>query len=186
MAVRLTALRRAGAAVAGGVLLLAGCSSATPPPTGETPAGPATTSSTAPQARPVALGEPVKLGDDAGALTLTVAQVSVLDSCPGRAVPTQEPELGHFVVLEVTAVAAEGSDEPVPLPPGAFQLADAGGTPQQVSTTEASWSCFEDADLMPAFVPPGEPVRGKLVLDAEAPHGQIRYGLGGEVLIWEY
>jgi hypothetical protein len=185
MAVRLTPLRPVGAAVVGGVVLLAGCSTTpAPPSTGETPA-PATTSVSATPGRRVALGEPVSLGGDA-ALTLTVAEVSVLDSCPGRAVPTQRPELGYFVVLEVTAVAEEGADEPVALPPVAFQLADAGGALQQVSTTEASWSCFEDADLVPAFVPPGEPVRGKLVLDSASPHGQIRYGLGDEAVVWEY
>ncbi|GAA3509728.1 hypothetical protein [Georgenia daeguensis] len=183
MAVRLTAPRPLRAAVVAGVLLLAACSTTTAPPSaGGTPAGPATTSGAAP-GRPVALGEPVSLGGD-GALTLTVREVSVLDSCPGRAVPTQTPELGYFVVLEVTAVA--GAHEPVPLPPGAFQLTDAGGTPQQVSTTEASWSCFEDADLVPPFVPPGDPVRGKLVLDSAAPHGLIRHGQGDDVLVWEY
>lgn len=192
MAVRLRAVRGAVVAAATAATLVAGCSPgpASGPavsPTGTSSSEPVATAPPAPdEGRPVALGEPVTLPSGAeGTLTLTVRDISVQASCPGRGVPTQQPELGHFVVLDVTVVA-EGTDQPVHLPPGVFQLADGSGTLQQVSTTDASWSCFEDAELLPAFVPAGDPVTGKVVLDAAAPHGQVRCASGAAPLFWAY
>jgi hypothetical protein len=187
MAVRLTVLRWAGVAVVAAAPVLTGCSSEPTSPPTSAAADPATTATGAAAERPVALGESVSLTlEDGGSLTLTVEEISVLESCPGRATPIQEPELGHFVVLEVAAVAEAGAPETVPLQAGAFQLADETGAPQRVSTTDASWSCFDDADLVPAFVPPGEPVHGKIVLDSASPHGSVLYPLGEETLTWEY
>lgn len=191
MAVRLMPARRAAAAIAAAAILLAGCSASPAPmptsaPISTRTAEPAVTPGAPDHEKPLEIGESASLasGTD-GVLTLTVQEISVLDTCPGRGVPDQQPELEHFVVLDVTVVTSE-TDEPIAIPPGAFQLADGNGVLQRVSTTEASWSCFEDAELLPAFVPAGEPVTGKVVLDAASAHGQVRYAAGEEILLWAY
>ncbi|PFG38716.1 hypothetical protein ATJ97_1202 [Georgenia soli] len=189
MAVRLTTVRGTVAAVATVAALVAGCSAGpapAPTPTGSGSPGPVPTPSAPLGERPLATGESASLPSGTeGTLTLTVQDIDVVESCPGRGVPTAEPELGHFVVLDVT-VSSDGTEEPVHLPPGAFHLADTSGALQRVSTTDASWSCFEDAELLPAFVPAGQTVTGKVVLDAASPHGQVRYPAGEETLVWAY
>ncbi len=91
--------RAAGAAAAVLALTLAGCSASTEPsnPTTGEPSGVATV------IRP---GEQVEVAVDGGTLELVLDSAEVVSSCPGRGVPTQEPSLGHFLVLELTATRA--------------------------------------------------------------------------------
>lgn len=117
-----------------------------------------------------------------GNLRLTVDSIAVMESCPGRGTPTQEPVFGHFVVLEVTASraapedeAAAGADEPGYVGLGAerFRIAGPDGTVQEITSTQASWACFEDAELLPAFVDVGRTASGKVVLDSASEHGSV-------------
>lgn len=196
MALRLRGWSRAGAAalVSCG-LLLTSCSRVpgdpAAPPTSSLGQGDSATSTSESSERLVRIGETVSIPFEDGSLSLTVEQITVSQTCPGRAVPTQEPELGQFVVLEVSAAADQGggarsTNAAVPLLSDAFQLADASGELQRISTTGASWSCFEDAELVPPFVAVGESVHGKIVLDSVTPHGRVLYRLADEILVWEY
>jgi hypothetical protein len=116
-------------------------------------------------------------------LSLTVDDIQVLESCPSRAAPTQSPTLGHFVVLAVTATLRAPETALEDLPPdeqtyaglGAerFRIFDPAGTVQETTSTDASWACFEDSELLPAFVDVGQTVSGNVVLDSQSPHGTV-------------
>lgn len=170
--------RAAGAAAAVLALTLAGCSASTEPsnPTTGEPSGVATV------IRP---GEQVEVPVDGGTLELVLDSAEVVSSCPGRGVPTQEPSLGHFLVLELTATLAPGAGAATsaetrgelyaPLGAELFRVAAPDGTFQPISSTTESWECFEDAELLPAFVDAGDTVSGKLVLDVVTEHGTVSY-----------
>ncbi|MCK6211791.1 hypothetical protein KZX45_14675 [Georgenia sp. EYE_87] len=119
--------------------------------------------------------------DIAGAeLEMTVAGVEVLESCPGRGLEV-EPRLGQFVVLDVRASlvgpdgGAPGADAFAALTPDVFGIAAPDGRVQEIVVTEGAWGCYEDAELLPPFVDPGETVRGKVVLDSATEHGWVIY-----------
>lgn len=132
------------------------------------------------------VGDPVEAPVGEGSpilLSLTVDEVRVLQSCSGRAEPTQRPDFGQFVVLEVTAVLQASGTEPSDLPPDArtyaglgaerFRIFDTEGAVQEITSTDASWACFEDSELLPAFVDVGQTVSGYVVLDSASPHGAV-------------
>jgi hypothetical protein len=129
------------------------------------------------------VGEPAGLAADGEAVfELTVEAVTVMTQCPGRGIdPT--PERGYFLVLDVTAEldaaapdhARPGTDAFLPLVSAAFQVVRPDGTAQEDAGSAAAWACFDESELAPAFVEPGERVTGKVVLDAEAPSGTVVY-----------
>jgi hypothetical protein len=111
-------------------------------------------------------------------LELTVDALEVLRSCPGRGVEV-EPRLGQFVVLDVT-VSLVGpevgtSDAFAALTPDVFRIAAPDGRVQEIVVTEQAWGCYEDAELLPPFVDPGETVSGKVVLESATEHGWLIY-----------
>jgi hypothetical protein len=150
---------------------------------------------------PVREGEQVwaPVGGESGhTLILTVRSVTVEQTCPGRGRPTESPSFGVFVVLDVTATL-EGEDgevqtatpgEPsvvVPLGAETFRVVAPDGTVQEISSTEASWACYDRADLAPPFVAPGEVATGKVVLDSATGHGTVVYRLGeGPGWAWSF
>lgn len=139
----------------------------------------------------VPIGEPaamtVATGDSPGTLDLTVHGLEVITECPGRGAPVQAPSQGFFLVLDVTAdFEADGTATPAPdafapLGAEAFGIASPDGTVQEVTSTEASWACFEDDELLPPFVGVGESVSGKVVLDSASEHGAVFYVPEGAV-----
>jgi len=133
-------------------------------------------------------------GESGHTLVLTVRSVTVEQTCPGRGRPTEAPSFGVFVVLDLTATVerdgGEGGDERqteapeapstvVPLGAETFRVVAPDGTVQETSSTEASWACYDAADLAPPFVAPGEIAAGKVVLDSATEHGTVVYPLGG-------
>jgi len=183
-------------------LLAAGCDADPTPPRTTPPtvtATAATPSSTAPStasstAQPppdgsgeVPLGDtlsiPVEAGTGTGTLNLTVVAIEVTDTCPGRAAPTQQPEFRHFVILEVTA-QFDGSEGYLPLGADLFRVASPEGAVQAISTTDASWACFPDAELLPPFVDAGDEVSGRIVLDSLTAHGSVGFARPGEDPQW--
>lgn len=168
---------------------LAGC---TGPGSGDGPDGDATTtpSPTAEGPAPVAPGEEVTTAIDGYALRFAVDSVTVTGTCPGRGTPEQVPSHEVFVVLDVRA-ALEGTDPPgtdastrgevvVPLGAEVFRIAAPDGTVQEVTSTDASWACYDAADLAPPFVGPGEEAAGLVVLDSESGHGAVIFAPAGE------
>lgn len=144
--------------------------SGTPPWTSPTPSA-----TTTHAAEPVAMGQPVEVMFEDGTLELVLEDVEVAETCPGRAAPTQAPAFGHFVILQVTA-AFSGDDSYAPISAEIFSLATKEGASQIVSSTDASWACFEDDELLPPFVDDGASVTGRVVLDSRTEHGRITYG----------
>ena len=176
-----------------------------PPATTEAPsptATPAPTPSPESAADPEQLSEPAHLpkqiGETAGLtaagssstlFALTVLGVDVARTCPGRGV-APVPEHGHFVTVDVRAhMAAEmarevspGPDAFLPLVPEAFSIVAPDGTVQDSVATAAAWACFDDGELAPPFVEPGDVVTGKVVLDSRTSAGTVVYdpdGTGG-------
>jgi hypothetical protein len=122
--------------------------------------------------------------DQTATLIVTVEDISVVPTCPGRAVPVQEPSLGHFVVLDVTASLepvgpGSGGEQPYAgLGAERFRLVAPNGAVQDVSSTEESWACFEPLELLPGFVDAGETVSGLVVLDSADQHGAVVFSAG--------
>ncbi|PFG38715.1 hypothetical protein ATJ97_1201 [Georgenia soli] len=131
-------------------------------------------------------------GSAATLFELTVLDVDVSRTCPGRGV-TPVPEHGHFVTVDLRAhMAAQmahevppGTDTFLPLMPEAFQIVGPDGTVQDTVVSGSAWACFDDDALAPPFVEPGESVAGKVVLDSRTASGTVVYdpdGTGG----WEW
>lgn len=141
----------------------------------------------------VALGEAAEVpaqGTPGAILRLTVTDIAVATTCPGRGEPVQAPRHAYFVVLDVRAAydpAADAGSAPHYLPTAVDRLrvADRDGVVQEVSTTDASWACFEPADLLPPFVDAGSVVTGTVVLDSETEHGWVVLE-GPPVLRWAF
>ena len=136
------------------------------------------------------LGEPAGLvarGGRAAAFEIVVEDVTVVTTCPGRGASVT-PSHGYFVVVDVAAAMASdvgaASRSLMPLIAEAFEVVGPEGSPQ-AEPTDASWSCFEDAELAPPFVGPGESVNGKVVLDSAVDHGVLVYAPGGSAG-WEW
>lgn len=126
-------------------------------------------------AEAVAQGQPVEVTFEYGTLELVLEDVEVATTCPGRATPTQAPAFGHFVILHVTA-AFSGDGSYAPISAEMFSLATSEGAGQVVSSTDASWACLEDDELLPPFVDEGDSVTGRIVLDSRTDHGRVTYG----------
>lgn len=185
-------------AVAAATLAVAGCSVPGPSDgaSGEAPtttSGPGRPTGTAPAA-PAEVGDPVTTTLAGGeTLTVTVDAVAVTTLCPGRANPSQAPDHGYFVVLDVTArLDPPGGDaptEPTVLPISAeeFSVLAPDGTPQEIASTDASWACYQDAELLQPFLVEGQTGTGKVVLDARTPHGRVVLRPpGGESISWSF
>jgi hypothetical protein len=148
-----------------------------------------------PEHLPKAIGETAGLsaaGSSSTLFALTVLGVDVARTCPGRGVDPV-PEHGHFVTVDVSAhMAAEmahevspGTDAFLPLVPEAFRIVGPDGTVQDSVATASVWACFDDDELAPPFVEPGDVVTGKIVLDSRTRSGTVVYdpdGTGG----WEW
>jgi len=129
----------------------------------------------------VPLGQPVEVAMDGAVLRLTLESVAVVTECPGRAAPVQQPVFGHFVVLHIAASVTESY---APVGAELFRITAPDGRTQSVSSTDASWACFEPAELLPAFVDAGEPVSGVVVLDSATEHGTVSYNSPGGANGW--
>lgn len=174
---------RAAALLGGVVVVLASCAStdhgspgAHSPDSGTRASAPPTSSATTTHAaEAVATGQPVEVVLEDGTLELVLEDVEVATTCPGRAAPTQAPAFGYFVILQVTA-AFSGDGSYAPTSAEMYSLATSEGASQAVSTTDASWACFEDDELLPPFVDDGDTVTGRVVLDSRTDHGRVTYG----------
>lgn len=135
------------------------------------------------------LGEPGGLtvaGADTAYFEIAVVDMAVVTSCPGRGVALP-PANGYFVVLDVTAsmradigdVIDGGADLFMPLGADAFRVIAPDGTETGRTLTDASWACYQDADLAPPFVGAGELASGKVVLDSATDRGTLVYAPGG-------
>lgn len=130
--------------------------------------------------------------DGAVFFEITVDDATVTTTCPGRGVDVR-PANGHFLVLDVTATLSSdataggdaGQDVYMPLVAETFSIVTPEGGLQETTVTDASWACFEDDELLPPFLEPGQTASGKIVLDAANDSGVVVYapdGLAG----WEW
>lgn len=142
------------------------------------------------------LGEPAGLtieGSDTSYFEVVVEDVSVRTSCPGRGVHTA-PLRGYFVVVElsstmnadVSQLPGGGSEVFMPLVAEAFQIIGPQGQEVPPGPTDASWACFENADLAAPFIGPGESTAGLLVLDSPFESGTLAYEPAGPGWQWEF
>ncbi|WP_411730976.1 hypothetical protein [Paeniglutamicibacter sp.] len=96
-----------------------------------------------------------------------------------------------FLVLDVSASLAGSVIEKagggpdglcMPLVAETFSVTSASGVQDRNVTSEEAWGCFDDAQLLPPVINPGQSVSGKIVLDIEEPRGRVVYdpeGNGG-------
>lgn len=130
------------------------------------------------------LGAPVALAAaDGREVFVTVESVDVAATCPGRSEPTLRAELGFFVVLDVAVRVAETpmstTADALPISAEDFAVVDADGTRQPISSTQTSWACFEDSELLEPFVAAGVTAQGNVVLDSRSRHGVVILELPG-------
>ena len=135
-----------------------------------------------------------QLGEEAGLVdektnesyfTFEVVTARLLDSCPSRmGGPELRPTRSHFLVLEVktelkkqAGEKAGGSSEELfmPLVTEAFSVIDADGRGDGDVSSDKAWECYEDSELAPSFLNPGEKAMGNIVLDVAAPKGRVVY-----------
>ena len=98
------------------------------------------------------------------------------------AAPSCAPRRSHFLVLEVEteleevqrAKEAGGSPEDLfmPLVTAAFSVIDGGGRGDGAVSSDKAWECYEDSELAPSFLNPGQKAKGKIVLDVAAAKGR--------------
>lgn len=141
------------------------------------------------------LGEPAGLtlaGSDMAYFEITVNDITVLTDCPGRGLDVT-PEYGYFVVVDVTATMSADVAGVVPGGPGLFMpvTADAfdvvgSGAVGDPTLTDASWACFDAAELAAPFVGVGETVDGLVVLDSAVPAGTLVYAPAGTGWEWQF
>lgn len=132
-------------------------------------------------------------GSDTAYFEVVVEDVSVRTSCPGRGVRVA-PLRGYFVVIElsstmdanVSRLPGGGADVFMPLVAEAFHIIGPEGQEVPPGPTEASWACFENADLAAPFVGPGESTAGLLVLDSPFESGTLAYEPAGPGWQWEF
>lgn len=117
--------------------------------------------------------------------TIEVTDSEVVDDCTPR-VGTDKlrPIRTAFLVLEVSASLADSVAEKagggpedlfMPLVAEAFSVSNPGGEVDRNVTSETAWGCFDDAQLLPPVVNPGQSVSGKVGLDVGVPRGRVAY-----------
>lgn len=127
-------------------------------------------------------GDPVVVtgyeDDNLEAATFVVKSVEVDPTCTNAYV--QEPENGHFVVLEIEVETAKEPDFTEAtygsfyVGSGAFKVIAKNGT--TVNEVDGSgYSCFDQAEQLPGNLGAGERATGKVVLDVPSAEGVIVY-----------
>lgn len=118
------------------------------------------------------VGETEVISADNGdqVVAFTISSISVDVPCTAEfAVPAEN---GHFLTLEMTVeTSAKLADEINPfflLGDGAWKaIAPDGTTSNAQLATGAALSCFDEAEVLPSMIGPGEKATGKVVLDVE-------------------
>lgn len=117
--------------------------------------------------------------------TIEVTDSQLLGQCGAR-VGNQllKPTRSTFLVLDVEATLAASVSDKVgggtkelfmPLVAEAFSVTTSTGVQDRNVTSETAWGCFDDSVLLPPVVNPGQTVKGKVVLDVDAPKGKVAY-----------
>jgi hypothetical protein len=140
------------------------------------------------------VGEPAGLATADGEVffQMSVDAAQLAATCPGRGVDVS-PANGHFLVLDVTVTlsadaatsADPGQDVYMPLVAETFDVVGPGGALQETTVTDASWACFENDELLPPFLEPGQTASGKVVLDSANDSGVVVYAPDGAAG-WEW
>lgn len=117
--------------------------------------------------------------------TIEVTNASLAAECTPRVGTTPlKPTRSAFLILEVKAslagnvaakVGGDRDESYMPLIAEAFAVAAPDGKPDRNVTSETAWGCFDDAELLPPVLNPGQTVSGKLVLDVSATAGRVAY-----------
>lgn len=123
--------------------------------------------------------------------SFVVNAIEVDPVCTAPRAAENPPENGHFIALDVSIETFEalGKNDypPFSLNPASMKVIAPNGTTSNASlNTSAAWSCFDDAQIIPASgLGPAEKVTGKLVLDSEVASGVLVITDGGPNG-WEY
>lgn len=124
--------------------------------------------------------------------TIEVTSSTLLSECEPRVGDGKlQPTRTAFLVLDISASLADSVAEKaggtpgdlfMPLVAEAFSVTTASGASDRDITSETAWGCFDDGQLLPPVVNPGQSVSGKVVLDVKSVQGKVAYdpeGNGG-------
>ncbi len=132
-------------------------------------------------------GEAGGLVDDAGTevFTVEVESVTAHETCPARVGDRELTSLnGAFLYVGVRAELRETVEQSVdaapeelflPLVTEAFTVTGPDGTVHDVVSSEMSWGCLTDDELLPPVINPGQTLEGIVVLDAPVTEGTVNY-----------
>lgn len=123
-------------------------------------------------------------------VSFVVSSIEVDPVCSGAlAEPAQN---GHFVVMsleaQTTAALAKDVNPQFSFSSGNWKvIAENGTTQNQFASSQASFSCLDDAERFPISMGPAEKATGKIVLDVVSPSGTLVLHSGsGAGWEWSY
>lgn len=129
----------------------------------------------------MAVGEGAAIESEDGEPQASFVINSITVDAPCTSPDAEPAENGHLVTLDVSVetTAAVGTDDGMSsfaMDPYYFKAISSNGTTSNASPdTIATDYCYDDAQLLPATIGPGEKATGLVVLDLESPEGILVY-----------
>lgn len=117
---------------------------------------------------------------------------SITVDAPCTSPNAEPPENGHFVTLDVSVetTAVVGTDDGISsfgMTTYQFKpIAENGTTSNADPDTIASWYCYEEAQILPDSIGPGEKATGLVILDVESPSGTLVFNDYFSSYGWEW
>lgn len=124
--------------------------------------------------------------------TLVEFTVNSITADPKCTAPrADEPENGHFLVLDVDVETQQGMEDVLynefQLNPYSFKMIDEKGkTTNADFNTGPAYSCFPDSDQLPDQIGDAETASGKVVLDTDVESGTLVFEMDELGWEWEY
>lgn len=138
---------------------------------------------------PASVTVPNQAEDDL--VSFAVQEITADPACTNQY--AQEPENGHFVAIDIAAETGPanlfeeyyyGTD--FSFSNGLWKFVAPNGTTANNVSSGPSFSCFDQAEMLPATIGPGEKVTGKVLLDVPNSQGTIIFSDVASDAGWEW
>lgn len=135
-------------------------------------------------------GQGAAITNSDGVDTATFVVNSIVVDAPCTRADAEPAEHGHLVTLDVSVetlpVMAEDQGS-FSMDPYSFKPIAANGTTSNADpSTLAGVYCYEDEEMLPSSIGPGEKATGKVVLDVESPSGILVFNDFSSMYGWEW
>jgi hypothetical protein len=133
-------------------------------------------------------GAAITNSDGVNEATFVVNSITVDAPCPRE--DAEPPEHGHLVTLDVsveTLPALAEDQGSFSMDPYSFKPIAANGTTSNADpSTIAGIYCYDEAQMLPSSIGPGEKATGLVVLDVESPSGILVFNDFSSMYGWEW